>query len=137
MIFKKTTVFLFVITLLVLFSLTTTTARAESQCAWGVFEVIDLNDFGISTNICDVATTGNDNLGGLANIIEVIILTLTALVIMTALISLVVGGYIYMTAGGSADRVKLAKTWIISAILGIVIALSSWIILGTISHTLI
>lgn len=115
-------------------------------CRWGDFESIDLGLIpglprGI-TNICDVVSRTSsagtaDKRSGMIYILNYFIVMITALVIMAALVSIVIGGYIYMTAGGSADRVRVAKTWIVSAILGIIIALSAWMILWTINPYLL
>ena len=62
---------------------------------------------------------------------------MTVLVVAAGTMSIVIGGYYYMTAGGSADRVRAAKVWVGSAILGIVIALLAWLILSSISPNLV
>ena len=61
----------------------------------------------------------------------------SARAIMAAVVSIVIGGYIYMTAGGDADRVRTAKVWIGSAILGIILALLAWLILASIATNLV
>ncbi len=49
-----------------------------------------------------------------------------------AIIALVVSGIIYLTAGGSEDQIKMAKKYSFYSIIGIVVALSSLIIIKTI-----
>lgn len=61
----------------------------------------------------------------------------TAAIIIIALIAIIVAGYIYMTAGGSAEQVSKAKTIIASALLGIVLALAAYLILRTINPELV
>lgn len=56
-----------------------------------------------------------------------------ALIVAVGIVMIVIGGFLYMTAGGSGDRVKMAKEIIISAIVGMVLALAAWIILYTFS----
>ena len=59
-----------------------------------------------------------------------------ALVVVAGLIGIVIGGYIYMTASGSADRVSTAKGVIGAALLGIFLALASVVILNVINPQL-
>lgn len=56
-----------------------------------------------------------------------------AILVIIGLISIVVGGYIYMTAAGNGSQVKLAKEIIIAALAGIFISLVSVIILTTVN----
>ncbi|HLD25814.1 MAG TPA: hypothetical protein VJC05_02125 [Candidatus Andersenbacteria bacterium] len=65
--------------------------------------------------------------------VQILIVTVGALTVMAALVSIVVGGYIYMTAGGSADRVRLAKVWIASALGGMMLALLAWLIIASVN----
>jgi hypothetical protein len=67
----------------------------------------------------------------LTNYIGLIVNFLTALIVAVGVLMVVVGGYLYMTAGGSADRVQLGKGFIIAALTGIVLALTAWVILAT------
>ena len=109
-------------------------------CRWGSFEAIDLNLMGYGNlDICEFLNTfSNNDLGGsVLVILNFVITALTALVIIIAMISMVIAGYIYMTAGGSADRVSLAKSWIIASLLGITIAVTAWTILYMINPLLI
>lgn len=112
-------------------------------CRWGSFEVLNIKDY--STDLCKFVRTfindsGSTPPGSYKNAVGVVFnfvaIFLSALIMVAAAVSIVIGGYIYMTAGGSADRVQLAKTWIIAALLGITIALTAWVILNTISPTL-
>lgn len=56
-----------------------------------------------------------------------------AAIVLIGVILVVVGGYIYMTAGGDASRVSMAKSIIGGALLGIAIALASVVVLKFIS----
>ncbi len=56
-----------------------------------------------------------------------------AILVIIGVISIVVGGYVYMTAAGNANQVGTAKEIIKAALFGIVIALTSVIILNTIN----
>jgi hypothetical protein len=66
--------------------------------------------------------------------INLVVNTVIAVLVIIGLISIVIGGYIYMTAAGDGSRVKLAKEMILAAIFGIVLSLVSVIILNTINR---
>jgi|GEM_PF-2859978 hypothetical protein len=104
-------------------------------CRWGYFESIqNLPGLSINSDICAfMATAGGTNTEKTLFILNIIVAIMTALVVFIAMGSIVIGGYIYMTAGGSADRIQQAKVWIGAAILGIIIAFSAWIILALIN----
>jgi hypothetical protein len=65
--------------------------------------------------------------------VGILINIITAVIVMIGLISIVIGAYFYMTAGGEAKRVDMGKDFIKAAISGIVLALTAWLILNTIS----
>ncbi len=52
-------------------------------------------------------------------------------------IMIMIGGLIYLTAGGSGDRVSTAKSYIESALAGLVLALTSYLILQTVNPALL
>jgi hypothetical protein len=52
-------------------------------------------------------------------------------------IMIVVGGLLWLTAGGAADRVSTAKSFIESALVGLVIALTSYLLLYAINPNLV
>lgn len=58
---------------------------------------------------------------------------LIALTVAVGIIMIVAGGFVYMTAGGSGERISKSKTIIGTALLGIALALTAFIILNTIS----
>jgi len=74
---------------------------------------------------------------GLAHYIALIANYLIVITIIAGLMIVVGAGYIYMTAGGNGKQVETAKTWIISAVLGIALALTAAILLSTINPRLI
>lgn len=106
-------------------------AKAQQQqqnCDFGVFEA---RLPGItSEKICDLI---GPNKTPLITYINAAVSFVTGLIVVVGIISVLVGGYFYMTAGGSAERVGMAKTIIGSALAGIVIAMVGWLILNTIS----
>ncbi len=67
---------------------------------------------------------------------SIIINYTTAAIIAIGLISMIVGAFIYITAGGDNENVKKGKKFIISALSGIVLALTAWLILNTINPQL-
>lgn len=102
---------------------------AQEDCEnsrFGCFEV-GLPGIKTSTTIDDFAKQG---LVGYINIVANVII---GLIIATGLISVVAAGYVYMTAGGDGGKVETAKTMIKAALLGIILALSAFLILNTIS----
>lgn len=56
-----------------------------------------------------------------------------AVLVIIGVISIVIGGYMYMTAGGDGGKVKLAKETIAAALVGIFLSLISVVILNTIN----
>jgi hypothetical protein len=65
-------------------------------------------------------------------LIKNIIDFLMYIVIPLAAIMIVVGGIMIMTAGGSTERVSNGKKIVTAAIVGLLIALLSWLIIDTI-----
>lgn len=59
-----------------------------------------------------------------------------AILVIIGVISIVIGGYMYMTAGGDGGRVKMAKEMIVAALVGILLSLISVVILNTINKYL-
>ncbi|MFH1353865.1 MAG: hypothetical protein ABIH36_01130 [bacterium] len=113
----------------------TPSAGFTCECAWGDIEVgLPGKKINIGDSICTLVTSSG---GGPGWFVQQIVTAMIALTVMAALVSIVVGGYIYMTAGGSGDRVRTAKIWIGSAILGIILALLAWLILASIASNLV
>lgn len=105
----------------------------EPKCQWGTLEAgIPGFEKKCIDDVVGFGGRGTKN-SGLVGVIAVIINIVTGVVIGVGLIAVVVGGYIYMTAGGSAQRVGTAKTVIGAALLGIVLAIAAQLILNTIS----
>jgi uncharacterized membrane protein YgcG len=57
-------------------------------------------------------------------------------VAVLAFVVLVWGGFVWLTSGGNMSRVDSAKEWIMGSILGLIIALGSFILLNTINPQL-
>lgn len=84
---------------------------------------------GLEKNIDKLVAGGTPVITYAQTVINLVI----GLIVAIALISIVVAGYMYMTAGGSGDRVTAAKTIIGSAIVGLVLALTAFLLLNTIA----
>lgn len=56
---------------------------------------------------------------------------------IVAAIALMIGGALWLTAGGSNERVSQAKSWITGSLTGLVLALTSYLILRTINPHLV
>jgi hypothetical protein len=76
----------------------------------------------------------NANIG---NIFESLFFFGLSLVGLAALIMLVFGGVMYLTAGDSADQTKRARGIMTNAIFGVALAFLSWLILFTINPDLV
>src|SRR5262245_50688042 len=70
---------------------------------------------------------------GFLSYLAIVINYVTAIIVIIAVICIVIGGFSYMTAGGADDGVKRAKTLISSSVVGIILALSAFLIMNTIS----
>ena len=99
----------------------------SSKCEFGSFEM-PLPGF----SGCIDTTAEN----GFVPYINLIVKLFLGIIVAAGVIAVVIGGYIYMTAGGNASQVDKAKTVITSAIFGIALALASWIILDLINPQL-
>jgi len=75
--------------------------------------------------------------GDLATYIAAIYKFLIGFAAVLAVIMIMVGGVQWMMAGGSPERVSNAKSYITSALIGLVLALSSFILLQTINPRLV
>ncbi len=69
--------------------------------------------------------------------IEKIYIYLLGLVGIAALIMFIIGGIMYMTARDNASQVGTAKNYLWNAVLGLVLALVSWLLLNTINPDLV
>src|SRR3989344_1188081 len=77
----------------------------------------------------DVAGTGLST-QSLENTIINIINAALALAGIIALVILIYGGYVWMTSGGVPQRIVLAKKILLSAVIGLIIILTSWAIVN-------
>ena len=59
------------------------------------------------------------------------------IIALLALLAIIIGGFYWIIAGGNASRVSEAKSWINAAISGLVLALTSYLLLFTINSNLV
>lgn len=91
------------------------------------FGIFDYPLPGITTTIDQFVREGKPIL----RYTNIIIVSVIAGIVGIALISIVVAGYLYVTAGGDSQKVTTAKSLIGAALLGIVLALGAFLILNT------
>ena len=126
---------------LILFLPITALAQDADDCAYGNLEVPLPVEQLEGKNICEILDEFNGDGEDVASPIRAYAAFLANLIIAAivglGLIMIVIGGYLYMTAGGAADRIQTAKKVIGAALLGIIIALLSFVILNTINSAII
>ena len=114
------------------------THTGGGECIWGEPDAPIPGVAG--KTICDILLRfepGANRVGALQGYFGTLANILVAIIVSVAVIMIAVGGYFYMTAGGSGTRIATAKALIVSAILGVVLALVSWVILNTINPDLV
>jgi len=79
----------------------------------------------------------SNNTATIANYVKAIYKYLIGIVGITAAIMLMVGGVVWLTAGGSPERVKQAQDYIVGSLTGLALALGSFLILGMINPALV
>ncbi len=82
---------------------------------------------------CTIASPGDDMAQWVWRIVLNIIEAMLVIVGYASAIMIIVGGYLYMVATGSPDKVKAAKDTIRNAAIGLLIALSSVAIINVIT----
>lgn len=70
----------------------------------------------------------------LTGLITVILQWVLGLAGLVAVIMLIIGGFLYMTAGGNDDRMKKAKKYIYRSLIGLVIVIVAFVIVSVISN---
>lgn len=125
---------LFVFTISGNFAHAQTSSPCPSPGTFGCFEVGLPGDSQLAAGQSIDSFANQDE--PILSFINTAVNVVVAILVIIGVISIVVAGYIYMTAGGNANQVGTAKDIIKSALLGIVIALTSVIILNTINKFL-
>ena len=86
----------------------------------------DLGDFGLTgENGADSIGLGNADVKEIVNNIIVVILGFLGLI---AVVLILIGGFMWMTAGGSEERVKKGRQFIINGVIGLIIILAAYAI---------
>jgi len=75
--------------------------------------------------------------GNIANLIKAIYNYAIGIVGILAAVVLMVGGVLWIMAGGNATQIGEAKAWIGAALTGLVLALTSYLILNTVNPALV
>lgn len=109
----------------------TASGSNSNTCPWGNIEAFP--NF-VGQSICDLVGSGSgaNPTAPLWTMVGIIANLVIAMIVALGIIMVVVGGYIYMTAGGNASQVTKSKTYISMALLGIALALGSYVLLNTI-----
>ena len=84
---------------------------------------------------CGPGVTGNETCDfcDLLKLVEIIIdFSLYKIAIPLAVVFVIYGGFVIMTAGSSSERVSQGKKIIQAAVIGILIALLAWLLIDTI-----
>lgn len=84
-----------------------------------------------------VAIDGQTSVRGIAEYISLVYKYGTGVVGIVAAVVLMFGGILWLTAGGNTGQVQTAKEWIKAALLGLILALLSYMILLTINPDLV
>lgn len=96
-----------------------------------------LNPDSVGAAELQVPIGGQKEVSGIAQYVKLVYEYGTGVVGILAAVVLMIGGLMWLTAGGSQERVKSAQDWIKAALTGLIIALCSYIILLTINPDLV
>ena len=113
-------------------SSSSTSAQAcPSGSTYGCLEVglPGNSDFSAGSKVDAIAYGGTP----IRDLVNLVVKFALAILVIIGVITIVIGGYMYMTAAGNASQVQTAKEWIMSALLGIFIAFISVVLLNTIN----
>jgi TM2 domain-containing membrane protein YozV len=110
------------------------TNTVDSSCAssqFGCFEVglPGSKKFAAGQNIAAFT----DSPAPIRDLVNLFVTFITGILVIVGVITIVIGGYMYMTAGGNASQVSSAKEMITAALIGIFIAFISVVILNTVN----
>lgn len=61
---------------------------------------------------------------------------LVSIVAVVAILIIIIGGLLWMTAGGDQERLASARKWVLNAVIGLVVALGCWAIVYAIVHNI-
>ena len=81
-----------------------------------------------------LAQGGTD--GDIVGAFQEIITFLASILAVLAILVIVIAGILYITSGGDQGRIDTAKSWILYAIIGLIVALLAWVIVNTVAGAL-
>ncbi len=132
----KIIIFLFLGSLLAPSAFAESPAPCPSDSTFGCFEVGLPGSSELTAGKSIDSFVGGKDTKPILKFIGVAVNVVIAALVIIGVISVVIGGYMYMTAGGNGDQVKSAKSWIQSALVGIFLSLISVVVLNTINKYL-
>ncbi len=118
------------------FALAQSPAPCPSDSTFGCFEVGLPGSAELAAGKSIDSFVGGQDTKPILKFIGVAVNVVIAALVIIGVISIVIGGYMYMTAGGDGAQVTAAKNWIQSALVGIFISLTSVVVLNTINRYL-
>jgi len=74
--------------------------------------------------------------GGISDAIANVVTLLAGLLAVLAILMIVISGIMYITAVGDRSRIDRAKSTLLYAIIGLIVALLAWVIVSTIAGAL-
>ena len=98
-----------------------------------IFIIAILPQFALAANPCTATGNARADLGKCVNQIYLWSMAVAAL---AALLMMVLGGYLYMTAGGNAEQTGKGGSFIMSAIVGLCLLFGAYLLLRTINPDL-
>ena len=93
-------------------------------------------DFGEITTTTEKGQT-HLNIPWIADFIKAFFVFFIGAIAIIAAVMIMWGGFLWLTAGGNPNQIGVARTRILNALLGLVLALSSYLILNTVNPTLV
>jgi len=90
--------------------------------------VFAADDFGLTEIATEADLPGVDGDGDLKSTIGSLLSVILGFLGVIAVVIVLIGGFKYMVAGGSEEKVTDARKWIISGIIGLAIILSAYAI---------
>lgn len=112
-------------------------ASAADPCSGRGFMGLPTWYRGLTDGDCNIKSPGRSD-GSMGTFVWRIVLNVIEALMMivgyASVVMIIVGGFFYMTATGQADKIKAAKSTILNAIIGLVIALSAVAIVNVVSR---
>ena len=107
-------------------------APLVAQAQWSIWEGAD----GQNKVICNQSGEGPCTFCDFVKVAANVVGVLRNLAFGVAVIAIIAGAILMIISAGNPGRFNTGKSFIINAIIGVVIALMAWIIIGTVLHLL-